>query len=261
MRPCLKDALEKGVGLDVFLREEVLKKMMYSLSCELKRLGFTASEAKDILQEWNDRCKPSIPVGEIKNRLFSFVDWVYKKEAKAGCNSLKDYCIRQSKGHCFFHKATTEKREDESRNVVPFNQQEVDSYLDKKYPCDSVYLKGIIYALKVQKAQKKTGNIIHFGLRGIASALRDQCNIRSANSMDVTRKIRILKEEGILDIVLKGRSGTVGTRVANGYSFLPWKPPTVRLQNVADTTTHNFLICATDTEPSHMSNKPEEGVK
>ena len=78
----------------------------------------------------------------------------------------------------------------------------------------------IVKILRRWQMTKPTGKLIYIGVRKIASLIRDEYR-HYIDPMEICRKIKLLKDEGVVDIVVKGERGTF-RRMANGYTFLPW---------------------------------------
>ena len=77
--------------------------------------------------------------------------------------------------------------------------------------------------LRYIQVEKGTGEVILISLRKISSVIRDRDG-HYIDIMTISRKIHLLIEEGVVQLVVKGKSGTLN-RQANGYRFLPWEHP------------------------------------
>lgn len=215
LRDCVKEALNNGCE-----RGHEFHKMRHAIIIEFLRLGYDYSEIKDLVLDWNKRCEKPLSPSEQIIQLLGYVDWVAKHQCKIGCNALRDYCLGKEK--CQFYLKTTQYQREVSKEL-PFDLQELDSFLNKRYKADGYVMMLIIKALRRYQYEEATGEIIIVGLRKIASIIRDKDN-RSFEAMDIFRKIKLLIEEGILEQVIKGKKGNF-SNLANGYKFLPWKHP------------------------------------
>jgi hypothetical protein len=68
-----------------------------------------------------------------------------------------------------------------------------------------------------------TGEVILIDYRRIASLLRDRFGV-DVDPMTIYRRVHDLISEGMIEIVVRGKSGMFG-RPANGYRFLRWEHP------------------------------------
>lgn len=215
MRDCVKKALSEGCDSG-----HQFRKMRYAIIVELLQLGYEPSEIKDLLSDWNKKCEKPLGVAEERDQLHGFVDWVVDHNCKVGCKALEDYCI--GKETCQFHFKITAKNRQETKDL-PFDRQELRSFLDKRFKADGYLINLIVSALRCIQVENSTGEVILIGLRKISSVIRDKYG-HYIDIMTILRKIHLLVEEGVLQLVTKGKSGTFN-RQANGYRFLPWKPP------------------------------------
>lgn len=227
MRDCVKVAFRDGCqrGLE-------FRKMRHAIIVELKRLGLTAADIKDVLPEWNERCEKQLSLSEIKSQLFGYVDWVFKQECREGCKGLRDYCI--GKESCQYLLKTTSRNR---RNTaeLPFSIDDLDSYLTQRFKGDGYGMMLVVKALRFHQIDKATGEIILVGYRTLSSIVRDKQG-HSIYPMSILRKMRLLIEEGVVEQVVKGKGGTFSHQ-ANGYRFLAWRPPT------SPTPTHINSMC------------------
>jgi len=240
LRDCVKEALEKGSQ-----RGYEFKKMRFAIIAELKRLGFSSSEIKDRLLEWNQRCEKALPISEQKRQLLDYVDWADKlKECKIGCKGLEDFCIGEDK--CSFHKNRTYLNRKQVE-TLPFNQADAIRFLETRYKAEGYLLGLIIRVLRRYQIEKATGEVMFIGYRAIASLIRDQYG-HMIEPMAILRAIQDLVSEGMLEIVSKGERGSFGGKPANGYRFLGWVDPTQGLggedetQENAHTTQNNLYV-------------------
>jgi hypothetical protein len=218
LRDCVKKSLENGSE-----RGYEFKKMRFAIIAELKRLGFTSSEIKDKLMEWNQVCEKPLPPGEQKRQLLDYVDWTDKlSECKIGCKGLEDYCIGQDK--CLFHKNKTYLNRKEVE-ILPLDLAEAKRFLETRYKADGYLLSLILAVLRRYQIEKATGEVMFIGYRAIASLIRDQYG-HLIEPMTIVRGVQDLVSEGMLEIVSKGERGSFGGKPANGYRFLRWTNPT-----------------------------------
>lgn len=212
MKDCVKKAFDEGCQ-----RGRKFEAMRHAIIVELKILDFTAAEIKDMLSEWNKRCERVLGPGEEKRQLFGYVDWVFKHECKIGCNGLRDYCIGEES--CQFHRRNNAYRRDRTPDL-PFDLQQLKKFLDERFKVDGYVMLLVINALAYHQIEKLTGEIIYIGVRTIARIIRDKYSC-TVSPMEVYRKINKLIDEGMLELVERGKGGGF-SRKANGYRFLRW---------------------------------------
>jgi len=215
MRDCVKNAFNNGSQ-----RGHEFRKMRHAIIVELFRLGLNPSEIKDALQAWNKRCEKFLSPGEQKRQLFDYVDWCEKHECRLGCKGLEDYCIGED--NCSFHKQKVLIHRGQVEKL-PFDINKARDFLIKRYGGDGYAMTHILHCLRYAQTEKETGEVILIGYRRIASLLRDRFGI-DVDPMTVYRRVQDLISEGMLEIVVKGQSGTFG-RPANGYRFRRWEHP------------------------------------
>jgi len=217
MRDCVKEAFHKGCerGLE-------FHKMRHAIILELKRLGYSSTEIKDMLLEWNKKCEKPLNLSEQRIQLLKYVDWVDSRECKISCVALEDYCI--GKEECLFYIRTSSQNRQKT-GKLPFKLQELEEFLTERFEADGHVMMLIVQALRFIQREKTTGEIIFVGFRGITSKIRDKFGY-DLYHMDIFRKMKLLIEEGIIGQVVKGKSGNF-RRQANGYRFLPWQHPKV----------------------------------
>jgi len=220
MRDCVRQALLQGS-----CRGYEFEKMRHAIIIELKRLGYDFSEITDKLLEWNEICEKPLGVSEQRNQLIKYVDWVerkeHKRECKIGCKALEDYCIGKEK--CIFYKKTTCQNRQEATEL-PFSLDELDKFLAERFKSKGYAMMLIVKALRIFQAEKAKGEIVYIGFKKISSVIRDTLGHR-LTPMDIFRNMKRLIDEGVIEQVHKGQSGCFVWRKANGYRFLPWKPP------------------------------------
>ncbi len=219
LRDCVKKALSEGCDSG-----HHFSKMRHAIIVELLYLGYEPSEIKDILSEWNNKCEKPLGVSEERNQLFGYVDWVLSlPDRKMGCKALEDYCI--GKENCQFHFRFTAKNRQETKEL-PFDRQELKAFLDERFKANGYTMMLVVDALRHIQIEKATGQAILVGVRKICSVIRDTYK-HQIDPMTVHRKIRLLIDEGVIKLEVKGKSGMFNKQ-ANGYRFLPWKHPNSR---------------------------------
>ncbi len=215
LRDCVKRAFYKGCS-----RGYAFRKMRHAIIFELKRLGYESSEIKDLLLEWNKKNERPYKMGEEKRQILRYVDWYESKECKMGCNALKDFCLGEER--CQFYKETTFFKRQQTQEL-PFKLEDLKKFLTDRYKPEGYLMVCIVQALRRYQIEKVTGEIILVGHRTIASIIRDAFG-HTVNPMYVWRKFNLLIDEGVIEIVIRGKSGQF-RNLANGYRFLPWQPP------------------------------------
>lgn len=213
LRDCVKQALLKGCerGLE-------FRKMRHAIILEFKRLGYSSSEIKDELIEWNRKCERLLSLSEQKIQLLGYVDWVDKHQCEIGCRGLEDYCLGKDK--CQYYLKTTYQNRQKTQQL-PFSLKELDKFLTERYKADGYSMMLIIKALRFHQQEKATGEIIFVGYRTLNSIIRDKYG-QSLQPMDIFRKMQFLIQEGIVEQVVRGKAG-IFVKQANGYRFLEWK--------------------------------------
>lgn len=230
MRDCVKQALFKGCQ-----RGHEFRKMRHAIIVEARRLNYSISEIKDIMLEWNNRCERRLPPAEVERYLLKYVDWVFKQEeCRIGCRALKDYCIGE--GRCEYHLRIV-YRNRQKVSEPPFSMEELDKYLTRRFKADGYVMMLVVKAMYFYQQEQETGEIMLVGLRTIGTIIRDKHGHR-LEPMSILRRLKLLIEEGIVEQVAKGKSGTC-SHLANGYRFLPWRPP-------QPITTHINPMCNTE---------------
>lgn len=215
LRDCVKEAFNNGCE-----RGEEFLKMRHAIIAELFRLKFEQSEVKDKLLEWNKRCEKPLGQSEQVRQLLGYVDWFSKRTCRVGCNALRDFCVGKEK--CQFYIKTT-RHQRETTQELPFDFQELKTFLTERFKGEGYIMTLVITTLRRYQCEKATGVVIIIGLRKITSLIRDHFN-HNLGPMTIHRAIKLLVEEGVIEVVVKGKKGNYSMQ-ANGYSFLPWKPP------------------------------------
>lgn len=229
MRDCVRNALAKGCD-----RGHEFRKMRHAIIVELMRLGYESSEIKDILIEWNKRCEKPLGPADEKSQLLEYADWV-DEESKLGCKALEDYCIGEET--CQFHFRVTYKNRQTTIDL-PFNRLDLQKFLSERFKADGYIMMLIVDALRHIQDHKATGEVVLVGFRTICSVIRDEYQHR-LEPMVIFRKMKLLIEEGVIQQVVKGKSGQFNKQ-ANGYRFLAWKhPQETHSPKAADTSTQN----------------------
>jgi len=237
MRDCVKRAFFKGCA-----RGQEFRKMRHAITVGLKFLDFIPCEIKDLLAEWNGRCERRLTLSELESQLFAYVDWVFKqKEVRLGCRALENYCIGEDKCEYLLR---TRRRNKQATQELPFDWRVLDKYLEERFGPDGLVMKCIVDVLRRHQVEKATGDVILIGFRMISALIREQHG-HNTYPMDVCRRMRLLIDEGVIEQAVKGKGGMF-TYQANGYRFLPWKPPMPTQIN---------SMCNTEIEKDiHMSN-------
>jgi len=217
LRDCVKNAIEKGSK-----RGCEFKTMSYAIIAELKRIGYSSPEIKDMLLEWNARCERPLLPNEQRRQLLDFVDWAEKQEnCYIGCSGrLEEYCIGQET--CTFHKRKLYSNR-KATEQLPFDFDEVRKFLEIRYRAEGYLMFLILKAIRRIQLEKATGEMVFIGLRGIQSVIRDTDG-HIIDLMTISRRIQDLVSEGMLEIAIKGKKGFL-SKQANGYRFLAWTPP------------------------------------
>lgn len=219
LRDCVRLALKNGSQ-----RGSEFKTMRHAIIVELKRIGYTNSEVKDILLDWNQRCEKILPPNEQKRQLLDYVDWVAKLESRnqklrVGCRALEDYCIGEesclfSKKKLYLNKKATE--------VAPFDFNEAREFLETRYKGAEGYVMFLILKnLRRYQLEKGIGEVIYIGYKTISNLIREHDG-HILDTMTVHRRINDLISEEMLEIIVKGKKGSFSNE-ANGYRILEWK--------------------------------------
>lgn len=223
LRDCVKDAIERGSK-----RGYEFKTMSYSIIAELKRIGYSSSEIKDVLLEWNARCERPLLPNEQKRQLLDFVDWADKHNCYIGCSGrLEEFCNGQET--CVFHKRKSYSNR-KTTEQLPFDFDEVKKFLEIRYRAEGYLMILILKAIRRIQIEKATGEIVIVGLRTMQSVIRDTDG-HIVDLMTISRRIQDLMSEGMLEVAIKGKKGIL-SRQANGYRFLAWMPPYTTQNNL-----------------------------
>jgi hypothetical protein len=212
MRPCVKAAFENGAQ-----DKDHLKKMTYAIIFELNRLGIEKPEIKMALLHWNQKSYRILSDGDAKRQLCDFVDWFFKRECKLGCKALEDYCIFHNNWCAFRPQSYC------GEMTLPFSLSEAMIFLEKEYRPHGYLMGLLLKSLSKIQIEKNAKNIIYVGIRTLQARLLED-DRRNLDPMSLLRALNKLEAAGLIRI-MHGQSGTFGTRHANGYTFLPWKPP------------------------------------
>ncbi len=218
MMDCVRKAFLEGCQ-----RGNEFNDMRYAIVVELKRLGFTASEIKDKLLEWNERCEKVLGFSEQRSQLLNYVDWVFKlKEPKIGCRKMETcgYCL--GKDICDFYRDKY-SRNRKTTEKLPFDWMLLKKFLEDRFKADAYALILVLDTLMWHQQENATGEVIIISLRKIGSLIRDRYK-HIFLPMEIKREIRVLIDEGILAIAVQGKSGQFHQQ-ANGYRFLSWQWP------------------------------------
>jgi hypothetical protein len=211
--------------------------MRHAIIFELRRLGFDYSRIKDELLKWNKRNERPLGISKQRSQLLGYVDWFEQKEnekgCRLGCDALEDYCL--GKENCQFLKRTTYWKRQQTQKL-PFDIMVLEKFLTERFKGDGFIMMLIVKALKFYQQEKATGEVMLIGLRGISSIIRDRYG-HMIHYVDVSRKMGLLIDEGVIDKVVQGKSGMFRNE-ANGYRFLPWQPPQLANDPISSTELH-----------------------
>jgi len=218
MMDCIKKAFLEGSARGLEFR-----KMRHGIIVEMIRLGLTKEEIKEQLLEWNKRCERVLGPSEQRTQLGNYVEWVFKriKEPRIGCRAMCDYCLGTENCEFFKKKYVLNRKVTEPS---AFYWSEITKFLDERYAGHpGLILKLILAVLRDYQQEKGTGEVIFISFRKICQILADKHSYHPS-PMELSRKMAILVEEGIIEIAIHGKSGTF-KQLANGYRFLPWSWP------------------------------------
>jgi hypothetical protein len=253
MRPCAEELYLKGfdveriyknekstlTGLRKSVKNEIFKNAVYVIICELMRLNFTAEEVKDALEECNRVNKNPLNPSEVKNRLFSFVDYCVRKNKKndygiprIGCGKINEYGLCLGERTCTYHNQKMLQARNEV-GVLPFNIECLEKYLTIEYEWKARHCIFVVKAIRKFQLEKNVGDIILIGMRTIADFV-NKASGGHFEAEEIKRFIAILICEGVIEKPIQGQSGTM-RRKSNGYRFLPWNLPQDYIQkNIQD---------------------------
>lgn len=218
MMDCIRKAFLEGCQ-----RGNEFQAMRYAITVEFKRLGFEASEIKDKLLEWNNRCEKVLGFSEQRTQLLNYVDWVFKlEEPKIGCRKMESCGFCLGKDTCNYYKSKYQRNRRLTKDF-PFDWMMVKKFLEERFTTDAYALILVLDILMWYQQKNATGEIIIVSLRKIGSLIRDRSQ-HTFLPMEIKRMLQVLIDEGIIDIVIKGKSGQFKQQ-ANGYKLLPWEWP------------------------------------
>ena len=218
MRDCVKQAFLEGCE-----RGDEFIKMRHAIISELKRLGYDQLEVKDKLSEWNERCEKPLNSKEAKVQLYGYTDWLFKKDGRTGCKALQDYCF--GKERCGYHLKTTAKNRQETKEL-PFDLPTLKRFIEKRFKAEGYKMNLVLEALIYRQHHETTGTVILIGFRSIAGIVRKMTG-QNISPMTIHRTMKLLIDEGAVERVVEGKPGMF-RGLANGYRFLPWRPPEPR---------------------------------
>jgi len=217
MRPCIKKAFEQGSRSGV-----EFEVMRHAIIAELKRLGYNRREIQDHMTEWNARCEMPLTGSVLKSNVLNYVTWCMKREVKVGCKGLKDFCLCE--GGCWYRLSSEEARRKVAQEPLPFVKSELERYLRERYKAKAEMLIALIEVLRHRQVEHLTGEVIIASSRNAAQWLMQRFKFK-IYFRDVWRLCNVLEREGVLVKRVQGKSAPFSKK-ANGYSFLPWRPPT-----------------------------------
>jgi len=224
MRACVRWAWEHGA--EGGPRDESWRKMRHGIVFELRRLNIDRAEIKNMILAWNQKNLNPLSLNDAKRQLCGYVDWLFKKTgALLSCKALKDYCIADETGCAFARPSLIEP--------FDYSVQDAERFLEK---IDARHSRTLIAVLRLMLSLRDETKraVIYVGSRRLCALLFDREGME-LESIEVLRVLRKLADFGFLSIQ-SGQAGTFGSRRANEYRMLNWRPD----------TTHNLSICATN---------------
>ena len=104
---------------------------------------------------------------------------------------------------------------------MPFDIKELDQYLHERFKAEGYVMMLVVKALRRYQQEKATGEVMFIGFQKLSSIMRDDYG-HDILPMQAYRTVQALIDEGIIEMVEKGKKGTF-SRQANGYRFLSWR--------------------------------------
>ncbi|MFC1621700.1 hypothetical protein ACFL2G_05315 [Candidatus Omnitrophota bacterium] len=193
------------------------KHMRYGIICELKRLGLASKDIKNIMSDWNDRNYKKLNHKEFAQQIESFIEWVFKKDAKAGCNYFEGDCIPC----CRFKEKIRKDFNKESAKEPLISQDDIEEFItthhkDIKNARDCAAVWKAMDKQRVKNCLLRK-SIIYIGYRDLAILLGER-GYMNANAMFACRIVKQLSDTSLLEIVEKGKKGNFN-QLANGYKL------------------------------------------
>ncbi len=233
MRDCIRDrAWEKPARADFF-------KLALRLADDLKRRGCPHEKARElILGCWAAR------VGLFKREeikgVESAVRWVFEKQEHgitcAGALTRDGWCHRFEKG-CHYHdqeQAIHAARRAGQPTGLP---EEWLRHLGEAHPTDALYADFAYQEIAAFEAEKNLSpgddrSPVFIGFRTLAARIRAKHGRPGYDKNAALRSVRLLLDNGLILIAVKGKSCT-RLRQANGYvRVLPIPPLPTRTQSI-----------------------------
>jgi hypothetical protein len=213
MRDCVRHYFEKGVR-----DKHAFRDMEYAIICEFKRLDYDKEEIAKQMKIWNNRNYKKLTCKEFNNKIVSFINWIFKKDAKVGCNYFNErgYCMTPCK-----FKANREKKSMQQVASEPFYLlDDIDKFLKEYDKCKNHRLCAEVYKIIDNKRIKlglNRDSIIFISFRQIVEALWEK-DYRGIKPMQASRLVHSLIDSGLIEVAKKGTNSPNNGK-ANGYKI------------------------------------------
>ena len=253
MRDCIrKHFWEMPVKADLF-------RATGWLADDLKRRGFTRQKTLEIIQghlTLKFNCLKPTDLKQIQTK----VEWVYNTQTHGlTCTGALDRAglCHKSKNRCHFHELNTAARQWIKSLHPVVLPDEIKKRLDKLHPTDVSYA-GWTY-LELFRLEQENGLLpgnpkepILIGFRPLAVKVTAHNKSPGFDRHHAVKYVRLLEDIGVIKTVVKGKAGTIGRRMANGYiRLIPISPIYNSESEIRDS------ICVQDAPLSKNNNQED----
>ncbi|MDD5546306.1 MAG: hypothetical protein PHO67_03990 [Candidatus Omnitrophica bacterium] len=213
VRDCVMKSLNDGVS---DLHE--FRIMRYGIICELKRIGCGKDRIEEIMKRWNEKNYKKLSFKDFREQVKVFIDWVFKKDAKVGCNYFTENmcCI----AGCRYKENKIKEDNKKLSEEVVYTQSEIEKFLTEYDECKHSRECSIVYKIMDNKRVALgllRKQILYMSFEEMAKMLWEN-GYSTAKPMNACRFVRELVDSGLLEIVERGKKGNFHS-LANGYNL------------------------------------------
>lgn len=214
-RDCIKKVFEEGA-----MNKEEYKKFRHAIVCEMKELGLDAQDIKEYMRDWNKRSAFRLNgEGNIRRQLDGYVDWCFRIDAKTGCRSLEDFCLKNNGQTCVFDTLRRKKANQENEKEPYVSEEDIVSHMQQNSLKDDNFLlhAWTWQALKIKQVELELtiNDVIFVGFRELAKIINKAHRSRITHQ-EVCRVMQDLIDAELVILAVKGKQGTIVAQ-ANGY--------------------------------------------
>jgi len=172
------------------------------------------------MRDWNEKNYNVLNYKKFVQQIENYVDWIFKKDSKAGCKYFKDFCIT---GCRFKEKRRIRNNEKASQETV-VTISELEEFLTKyeytRHPRDCAIVYKIMDSSRISKGLSRS-ETLYISFKNITRELQ-KYGYSGVKPMFACRRVKELTDTGLVEKVEEGKKGTF-FGLANGYTF---KTPT-----------------------------------